>query len=75
MSKVVPGSKSMIGCRIVYIGTWKSHIAPLGSFQQAEVISAKLLVSSPEAKWKPCLSGERLSFPTNVVSVDQGYAF
>ncbi len=32
----VPGSKSMAGNLTVHIGTWESHIAPKGSFQQAE---------------------------------------
>ncbi len=32
----VPGSKSMAGNRTVDIGTWESHVAPNGSFQQAE---------------------------------------
>ncbi len=32
----VPGSESMAGNRTVHIGTWESHIAPSGSFQQAE---------------------------------------
>ncbi len=32
----VPGSKSMAGNRTVDIGTWESHVAPDGSFQQAE---------------------------------------
>ena len=31
-----PGSKSMAGHRTVHIGTWESHAAPRGSFQQAE---------------------------------------
>ena len=31
-----PGSESMAGCRTVHIGTWESHAAPDGSFQQAE---------------------------------------
>jgi hypothetical protein len=32
----VPGSESMAGNRTVHIGTWESHVAPRGSFQQAE---------------------------------------
>jgi hypothetical protein len=32
----VPGSKSMVGNRIVFTGTWDSHVAPNRSFQQAE---------------------------------------
>ena len=32
----VSGSKSMAGNRTVHIGTWESHAAPNGSFQQAE---------------------------------------
>jgi len=32
----VPGSKSMAGNPSVHIGTWENHIAPKGSFQQAE---------------------------------------
>ncbi len=32
----VPGSKSMAGNPTVHIGTWDNHIAPYGSFQQAE---------------------------------------
>ncbi len=32
----VPGSKSMAGNPSVHIGTWENHIAPNGSFQQAE---------------------------------------
>ncbi|MBN2377466.1 MAG: hypothetical protein JXD22_13775 [Sedimentisphaerales bacterium] len=32
----VPGSKSMAGNLTVYVGTWESHVAPNGSFQQAE---------------------------------------
>jgi len=32
----VPGSKSMAGNPTVHIGTWDNHIAPDGSFQQAE---------------------------------------
>ncbi len=32
----VPGSKSMAGNSTVHIGTWDNHIAPDGSFQQAE---------------------------------------
>ena len=32
----VPGSESMAGNRTVHIGTWESHAAPRGSFQQAE---------------------------------------
>ncbi len=32
----VPGSESMAGNRTVHIGTWESHVAPNGSFQQAE---------------------------------------
>jgi len=32
----VPGSKSMVGNRIVCTGTWDSHVAPNRSFQQAE---------------------------------------
>ena len=31
----VPGSQSMAGNRTVHIGTWESHVAPDGSFQQA----------------------------------------
>ena len=32
----VPGSESMAGNLTVHIGTWESHVAPVGSFQQAE---------------------------------------
>jgi len=32
----VPGSESMAGNRTVHIGTWENHIAPRGSFPQAE---------------------------------------
>jgi len=32
----VPGSESVAGKRTVYIGTWESHVAPGGSFPQAE---------------------------------------
>jgi hypothetical protein len=32
----VPGSKSVAGNPTVHIGTWENHIAPNGSFQQAE---------------------------------------
>jgi hypothetical protein len=32
----VPGSESMVGNRIVCVGTWESRIAPERSFQQAE---------------------------------------
>ena len=32
----VPGSKSMAGNPTVHVGTWDNHIAPDGSFQQAE---------------------------------------
>jgi hypothetical protein len=32
----VPGSKSMAGNLTVHVGTWENHIAPNGSFQQAE---------------------------------------
>ncbi len=32
----VPGSKSMAGNPTVNSGTWESHVAPDGSFQQAE---------------------------------------
>ena len=32
----VPGSKSMVGNRIVCPGTWDSHVAPNRSFRQAE---------------------------------------
>ena len=32
----VPGSKSVAGKLTVHIGTWENHIAPNGSFQQAE---------------------------------------
>ncbi len=32
----VPGSKSMAGNLTVHVGTWENHIAPGGSFQQAE---------------------------------------
>ena len=32
----VPGSKSMAGNSTVNSGTWESHVAPDGSFQQAE---------------------------------------
>ena len=32
----VPGSESMAGNLTVHIGTWESHVAPNGSFQQAE---------------------------------------
>ena len=32
----VPGSKSMVGNRIVCTGTWENHIVPKRSFQQAE---------------------------------------
>jgi len=32
----VPGSESMAGNLTVHTGTWESHVAPDGSFQQAE---------------------------------------
>ena len=32
----VPGSESMAGNLTVHIGTWESHVAPNGSFPQAE---------------------------------------
>jgi hypothetical protein len=32
----VSGSESMAGNRTVHIGTWESHVAPIGSLQQAE---------------------------------------
>ena len=32
----MPGSESMAGNLTVHIGTWESHVAPDGSFQQAE---------------------------------------
>ena len=32
----VPGSESVAGNSTVHIGTWENHIAPNGSFQQAE---------------------------------------
>ena len=32
----VPGSESVAGKLTVHIGTWENHIAPNGSFQQAE---------------------------------------
>lgn len=32
----VPGSESVAGNPTVHIGTWENHIAPNGSFQQAE---------------------------------------
>jgi len=32
----VPGSESMAGNPTVHIGTWESHVAPSGCFQQAE---------------------------------------
>ena len=32
----VPGSESMAGNPTVHIGTWENHVAPNGSFQQAE---------------------------------------
>ena len=32
----VPGSESVAGKLTVHIGTWDNHIAPNGSFQQAE---------------------------------------
>ena len=32
----VPGSESVAGKPTVHIGTWDNHIAPNGSFQQAE---------------------------------------
>ena len=32
----VPGSKSVADKLTVHIGTWENHIAPNGSFQQAE---------------------------------------
>ena len=32
----VPGSKSMADNPTVHVGTWDNHIAPDGSFQQAE---------------------------------------
>jgi len=32
----VPESQTMAGNSTVHIGTWESHIAPNGSFQQAE---------------------------------------
>jgi hypothetical protein len=32
----VPGSETMAGNLTVHIGTWESHVAPSGSFPQAE---------------------------------------
>jgi len=32
----VPGSESVAGKLNVHVGTWENHIAPNGSFQQAE---------------------------------------
>jgi len=32
----VPGSESVAGKLTVHVGTWDNHIAPEGSFQQAE---------------------------------------
>ena len=37
----VPGSKSVAGKRIVYIGTWENRNVPRGSFQEAEEVTRK----------------------------------
>lgn len=41
----VPGSKSVVGKRTVYIGTWENRSAPTGSFQEAEEATRKYGVS------------------------------
>jgi len=37
----VPGSESVAGKRIVYIGTWENRIVPTRSFQEAEEATRK----------------------------------
>ena len=41
----VPGSESVAGKRIVYIGTWENRNVPKGSFQEAEEAMRKYDVS------------------------------
>ncbi len=41
----VPGSKSVAGRRIVYVGTWEDRSAPNGSFQEAEEVTRRYGVS------------------------------
>ena len=41
----VPGSESVAGKRIVYIGTWENRSVPTGSFQGAEEATRKYGVS------------------------------
>jgi len=41
----VPGSESVAGKRIVYIGTWENRSVPTGSFQEAEEATRKYGVS------------------------------
>lgn len=71
----MPGSKSMVGCRIVYIGTWESHIAPLGSFQQAEEARRKysnMAVGLTHIRGVAgVMSGASLSSPEGVSSKTQ----
>ncbi len=37
----VPGSKSVAGKRIVYVGTWENRSAPNGSFQETEEVTRR----------------------------------
>ncbi len=41
----MPGSESVAGKRIVYIGTWENRSVPKGSFQEAEEATRKYGVS------------------------------
>ena len=41
----MPGSESVAGKRIVYIGTWENRSVPTGSFQEAEEATRKYGVS------------------------------
>jgi hypothetical protein len=41
----VPGSKSVAGKRTVYIGTWENRSVPTRSFQEAEEVTRKYVVS------------------------------
>lgn len=41
----VPGSESVAGKRIVYIGTWENRSVPAESFQEAEEATRKYIAS------------------------------
>ncbi len=41
----MPGSKSVAGKRIVYVGTWENRNIPLESFHEAEEVTGKTYVS------------------------------